>query len=538
MHKHVVVGGQHGLHRGLHHQFHVALRLLREEPQTVLVGEHRHAVEECPLHLKAWGHRLRLGGDGQEGGRVFGLVGDVGARPSRECQPGQRAGRPPRVSDLRQIPLALGQPNPIVLLEGHGHGLLAGQVCLGMCLRAQAPCHEPQGHQRKGLRGESTFLAHGGFCRFPGEPIALFDPHPCPVKRVDPHQVDGQKHQNHHRDEQQPERDGDGHGNEELRLETLVEHEGRQARDRGDGGQQDGPESAHASFPNRVVHGHALFEVAVVGGDKHQGVVHQNANEGNHAEDAEQADLGSQQPMAEADADHAKWNEAKHRKALQRRAERQDDDEQHQRENQRHDGLDAHLGLGLFAVLSFVTRADGGVFGQDAGDDVGLQICIRIAGADVGAREVRADLHLALSVQAVDRGDALHLPHLGQFLQRHKSPGRGPDPVASKVAQGASVGLGEAHPHANFVPTSLEALHLIAEEPLTDLKHQIPGCEAKLLDPGFGQHIQFLQSALVVVGDVFQILTLHHRRFQFFRGRLECVQVVAEQRHRHRPAKG
>ena len=178
LHKHVVVGGQHGLHRGLHHQFHVSLRLLREEPQTVLVGEHRHAVEECPLHLKAWGHRLRLGGDGQEGGRVFGLVGDVGARPGCECQPGQRAGRPPGVSDFRELVLAPGQLNPVVLLEGHGHGLLAGQVCLGVCVRAQAPCHESQGHQRQGFGGESVFLTHGGLCRFPGEPIALFDPHP------------------------------------------------------------------------------------------------------------------------------------------------------------------------------------------------------------------------------------------------------------------------------------------------------------------------------------------------------------------------
>ena len=289
------------------------------------------------------------------------------------------------------------------------------------------------------------------------------------MQGVDPREVNREQHQDDDRHEKQAKRHRNRHGNEELCLETLVQHQRRQAGHRRDGRQKNRTETAHARLPNGLPHLLPFLQIAVEGRDKHKGVVHEDANQGNHAQDAEEADLGVEGPVAEADANQPKRNQTEDRDTLQRGAEGQDDDEQHQGKNEWHDRRDAFLGFGLLAVLALVTGPDGGILGQDARHHIRLDVGIGVRGTHVGTRQIRADLHLPLAVQSVDGRDAALLADFRKLFQRDKAAVGGSNAVPLEVAHRAAVLVIQAHPHAHFVAAALQTLHLAPEEALPHL---------------------------------------------------------------------
>ena len=351
------------------------------------------------------------------------------------------------------------------------------------------------------------------------------------MQGVDPHEVNRKQHQDDDRHKEQPKRHRNGHGNQELCLETLVEHQRCESSDRGHRSEQNGAETAHARFPNGLSHLLSLLEVAVERRHKHQGVVDEDADEGNHAQDAEQADLGAQDPVPEADANESKGNQPEDRHTLQRRAERQDDDEQHERKNEWHDRRNAVLRLGLLAVLAFVTGPNRGILGEDAWHHVGLNVGIGIRCADARAGQIRTHLHLPLSVQAIDGGDAAFLAHFCKLLQGHEAPVRSANAVPLQVAHGAAIGVVKTHPNTNFITSTLQSLDLTPKETLPYLRQQGGPGHAKLEGAWFGLDFQLAQPPLVVVGDVFQVLALKHGLLQFVRRCRQRPQIRAQQRH-------
>ena len=232
--------------------------------------------------------------------------------------------------------------------------------------------------------------------------------------------------------------------------------------------------------------------------------------------------------MAQADSDQTEGNEAKHRHPLQRRTERQDDDEQHRDKNERHHCGDALLGFGLFAVLTFVTRPDGWVLRKDGRHNIGLQVGIRVARADVGTREVCTHLNLALAIQAVDGRDAALFADVREFFQWHEAPVWRSDSVPLEVAHGTAVLIVQTHPNPHLVTAPLQPLHLASKKPLTHLRQQRRPRHPELIGPRLGCDLQLPQATLVVVRDVLQILALKHGRLELVRGVRQGVQICAQ----------
>ena len=182
--------------------------------------------------------------------------------------------------------------------------------------------------------------------------------------------------------------------------------------------------------------------------------------------------------------------------------------------------------------MAFVTRADGRVLGQNLGNDVFFDVRIGVTGADVGASEVCADLDFTGTVQAVDGCDAKNFPDVGQFFKRDEASIGRTNAIPLEVAHRAAVFVGKADPNPHFVPTALKSLDFTSEETLAHLRKQRRRRHAELVSSGLGNDFQFLQAALVVVGDVLQVVPLEHGILDFFGGRCEFVEVVAEERNR------
>ena len=64
-----------------------------------------------------------------------------------------------------------------------------------------------------------------------------------------------------------------------------------------------------------------------------------------------------------------------------------------------------------------------------------------------------------------------------------------------------------------------------------------PACQSPLHGPRLGPDFELLESLLVVVGHVFEVLALKHGGLELICGGIEVVQVVAQQGHRYRPTK-
>ena len=531
------------MHRGFHDQLHVARCLLGQKIQTLFGGEHAHPVEQGPLGLNAGRQRLGLRSDGQKGGWVFRLICDIAASTHAPTDARKGARGPPSIVECGSLLVDQGHLNPKVSFQGERHSFFPEQVGglrrLGLHIHGRQP--QAQGKAHRGPRSKfgahATLLSHCGLRGFPTQPITPFHPHPGPVQRIDPKEINREQNQNHNRDEEQTKSHRDRHGDQELRLKTLVEHQRCQTCHCGDRSQQDGTKTAHSRFPYRLTHLQTIPQIVVECRHKDKCVVHQNAHQGNATQETEQANLGPQKPMAQADPNQSKGNEAKHCDPLQGASEGQNDDEEHQCKNERHDGLDAGLALGLFPVLSLVTGTDGWVFGQDLGKDIVLDVCIGIACTDTRSRQVGTHLNLTFSIQSVDGGDALHLPHVCHLFQRHQIAIRGPYSVAHQVAQGCTVLFCQAHPNPNLVSPTLKPLDLTPKETLAHLRHDVGGGQPQLTGTRMGQNLQLLQSTLVVVGDIFQVFSQHHGRLQFLCGHGKVFQVAPQERHRHRPSK-
>jgi len=107
----------------------------------------------------------------------------------------------------------------------------------------------------------------------------------------------GHGHEDQSRGGHEAETDGDGHRDEELRLEGLLGDEGHQSEHGGDGGEEYGPEALLAGFEQSVEDRHTAAAGGVVEVHEDDGVVDDDPREGDESDEREEGHVVAQQEM-------------------------------------------------------------------------------------------------------------------------------------------------------------------------------------------------------------------------------------------------
>ena len=98
--------------------------------------------------------------------------------------------------------------------------------------------------------------------------------------RVEENQQGGQHHKDQNRRADQAKRDGNGHRDEELRLEGLLQHEGKKAQNRRERCQQNRSQTPSSGRHQRLNRFDTLGLLAVEEFNQNERVVHDDAGKG------------------------------------------------------------------------------------------------------------------------------------------------------------------------------------------------------------------------------------------------------------------
>src|SRR5690606_31863847 len=214
----------------------------------------------------------------------------------------------------------------------------------------------------------------------------------------------------------------------------------------------------------RLTEGHALLHVGIEGADEHEGVVHHHADQGDHAEEAEEAHLHAVDPMPPADADEAERYAEQHREHLPEAAQRDHDHREHddEREGKHPGGARSHLAALLALPLEAVAQAR--IAGEHGLEHFLRHHALRIRGALRAAGQVGLHAHFAFAIEVIDRPDAALDAVAHELAERELPTIGGADAHVLQIAQGGPGVLGVAHPDLHLILTALHALRLQAEE--------------------------------------------------------------------------
>ena len=167
---------------------------------------------------------------------------------------------------------------------------------------------------------------------------------------VEDHIETGDEDEDQSRGEDDAEPEGDGHRDEVSRLIGSFEHDGSQATKRGQRGQEDGAKASNARLMNDLEGG--VVGAASIGVVDHdEGVVDDDAGEGDDPHHAHQREVMPEQDVSDHCADQAKGDHAKHDEGLGVATKGDGEQGVDERQRQREAAVErlgrlAHLGVG------------------------------------------------------------------------------------------------------------------------------------------------------------------------------------------------
>ena len=334
-----------------------------------------------------------------------------------------------------------------------------------------------------------------------------------------------QQDQDQHGGGEQAERHGNGHRDQESRLERLLEHERREPEHGGDGGQQDRPEARPAGAHEPFVDAEAFLALGVVEVDEDQRVVDDDAGQRDEPDQTQERQVEPEHHVPPNHADGRERDDRHHRERLHVAAEQRGEQEvdHHQRREETPRQRRERLGLPLLSA----GELDGqpGVVAADA-----LEIELRRdrLGADV-RRGVGGDGDRALLVDPLDRRVARRLLNIGDLTQRHGLAGGPDEPRVLHALQTAACRLVGAHAHIDILLLGGERVRIEAEQVTAQLRGDGFLREPERGAGGLELHLQLELAEVVVVGDVVDALECRELLFEVGRGAAEGLFIGAAQ---------
>ena len=302
--------------------------------------------------------------------------------------------------------------------------------------------------------------------------------------------------------EEDAEGERDRHRHEERRLHALFQHEGREAEEGRQRGQQDRAEAVGARF----AHGDADLVVnqplAVDEVDHDQAVVDDDAGQRHQTEHRHHRHVEPHQQVAPDGADETERNRGHDDERLHVRPQRHREQGEDHEQGEEEAALQAADGVGLFGLGAFERVEDARMIGEHLGQDARLQV------GDDGARrrdrriDRRGHVHRAVAVDPLDRREAAPRNDLRHLPERHFSAVRGADAHVLQVAERPSIVPGIAHHDPDVVAPALDALGLLAVERLPDLPSEVLQRQAERLRRRLDAELHLLLSGPERIGDL------------------------------------
>ena len=309
----------------------------------------------------------------------------------------------------------------------------------------------------------------------------------------------------HHEDaggEQHSEAEGGGERDQELGLNGVLEHEGREADEGGEGSQHDGPEAALGALHDRRSRFGPLPEFPVDEVDHHQRIVDDDAAQAEEPHERLRADRDAEDQVAQDQADQPEGNHGHDDQRLGVGAKRNGEEHEDQDQGDRETPIQGVQGLELLLLFAPQAVAQLRVVVGQVGEDRLDQNLVGPAAGDDRRVHVRRDGHDPPTVAASDDGRRPDRDELGRPRQRNLGARRGAKQVVLDVGDGVPFVLRQPRVHRDLFPASLHAERLGAEEGGSRLRGQVVQREPEGARLGLEPELELRDAGSVVRTDV------------------------------------